>query len=404
MYITKKKIEYIIAALLVVGGVFVFLSQQTHPSGGGFKNRVEYANELGKTWIFQNLREDKGLFVYSANPSTGEVSTQNNAIRQLMASRVLAQESKENPDLQELHHRNLDFIFEFWYQTNGQDGYVLYNDKSKLGANAMLLRTLVHGPFYKEYEKEAAALANGILTLQDNTTGEFQPWYVEPWYEYDQDYLLTFYSGEALLALVEYYEKITDGFDLSVMRLSNDSPILRIGNAMKLSADFYIDRYVTHLEENYYPAYVPWHTLALNKLYKSTGEGKYADAIFVLNDKLLELQDTGPGFTGRFYNPETPQYGSPHASSDAVYTEGLAYAYEIAKLAGDTEHEQRYRQALEIAFENLEWLQYQEEIPTFPVEPERYIGALRTKADSFWIRVDTTQHAVDAFTKLLDVL
>ena len=262
-------------------------------------------------------------------------------------------------------------------------------NKSKLGANAMLLRTLVYSPFFDEYQEEASALAEGILKLQDDTTGAFQPWYIEPWYEYDSDYLLTFYSGEALLALVEYYEKIGSGEIL-------DSAIL--------SADFYIDRYAEKIEENYFPAYVPWHTLALNKLYKITAEEKYADAIFVLNDKLLELQNIAPGLTGRFYNPETPQYGAPHTSSDAVYTEGLVYAYEIAKLAEDMERENRYRDAITIAFDNLEWLQYQEEVSEFPVEPRRYLGALRTKAESLWIRVDTTQHAVDAFTKLLEVL
>jgi len=46
----------------------------------------------------------------------------------------------------------------------------------------------------------------GILSLIDKK-GEFHPWLKEPDYEYDKDYLLTFYSGEAILSLVEYYEK-----------------------------------------------------------------------------------------------------------------------------------------------------------------------------------------------------
>lgn len=380
----KQYIQYgILVVLIGLGGFFFFTTRQT-----SLEARIEQANELGKQWLYNNV-QDNGLFFYAGDPATEEISTGNNAIRQLMASRVLAQESSKDVDLESLHRHNLDFLFEFWYKENGDIGYVYYDEKSKLGANAMLLRTLVYSPFFEEYETEAVKLAEGILHLQDDETGAFRPWYVEPWYTYDADYLLTFYSGEALLALVEYYQK------------TGNEAILA---AAKLSADYYIDRYVTHLEEHYYPAYVPWHTIALNKLYKVTGDETYADAIFVLNDKLLEIQDTSEGLTGRFYNPETPEYGTPHTSSDAVYTEGLAYAYEVAQLVGDKEREATYLQAIELAVENLEWLQYQEEVSQFTVPKERYVGALRTRADRFGIRVDTTQHAVDAFTKLLEVL
>jgi hypothetical protein len=60
--------------------------------------------------------------------------------------------------------------------------------------------------------------------------------------------------------------------------------------AVKL-ADYYIEKYVENIEENYYPAYVPWHTIALNKLYKINKNKKYSEAIYILNDKLLEIQN-----------------------------------------------------------------------------------------------------------------
>jgi len=377
----KQTIIFILGFILIVAGALFYVGIYNT-----FKDRVSSANDLGKSWIFRNLR-DQGLFVYSLDPMEGKFSGKNNAIRQLMASRVLAQESVKDARLEKGHRGNLDFIFKYWYRENGNISYVFFDNKSKLGANAMLLRTLVYSPFFDEYEDQAQKLAEGILTLQDKETGAFKAWYIAPSYEYNEDYLLTFYSGEALLALIEYYEKTND---------------IKWLDAAKLSADFYIDRYVTHLDENYYPAYVPWHTISFNKLYKIVGEQKYADAIFIMNDKLLELQDT-TGLVGRFYNPEYPQYGSPHASSDGVYTEGLAYAYEIAKIVGDKNHTRTYKEAIKIAFNNLEWLQYKEEVPQFDIDPARYVGALRTKADSLDIRVDTTQHAVDAFSKILEV-
>lgn len=371
-----------IVVLVIIAGLYFFVWR-----GPTLQQQIIDANALAKNYLFSNIKKN-GLFVYELNPVTEEIPQQkNNAVRQLMASRLLAQESNQYPELLDLHKVNLTLIFTFWYQEENGKGYVLYSDKSKLGANAMLLRTLIYSPLFSQYQEQAKALANGIVSLQ-NEDGSFRAWYIAPNYEYDEEYLLTFYSGEALVALVEYYEKTGDATWLE---------------HATHAADFYIDKYVTHIDENYYPAYVPWHTIALNKLYKITGDEKYAEAIFTMNDKLLELQDTEQ-FIGRFYNPATPQYGSPHAASDAVYTEGLAYAYEVAKLVGDRTHEKTYRDALKKAVYNLRTLQYKEASPQIKIDASRYVGALREQADSFWIRVDTTQHAIDAFNKLLTVL
>ena len=74
----------------------------------------------------------------------------------------------------------------------------------------------------------------------------------------------------------------------------------------------------------------------------------------MLNDELLKIQDTTNNETlGRFYNSSTPDYGSPHSSSDGVYTEGLVYAYEVAKLLGDIEHMNIYKNAIELGYSNI---------------------------------------------------
>jgi len=379
----KAQAWRLVAAVLLVG-TFVAAAVWNHarePSSPLVY--VPEANRRAQSWLFYNMRT-KGLFVYEFNPITGNRPNANNAIRQLMASRVLASESIEHTELQELHEHNLDFLFRYWYEEDEPIGYIFYNNKSKLGANAMMLRTLAASPVFEEYREEAAALAESIYALQ-NENGSFEPWYKEPSYSYNADRLLTFYSGEALVALVEYYNRTGN---------------TRALEAAQHSADYYIDAYVTRMDEHYYPAYVPWHSIAYNELYKITDEQQYADAIFAMTDKLLEIQDT-ERYIGRFYNPDTPQYGSPHSSSDAVYTEGLAYAYEIAEMAGDTKRAQRYRDALEIGVRNLISLQYTAPREVSVVEdPRRYVGAMRINVDNPRIRVDTTQHAIDAFTKI----
>ncbi len=342
---------------------------------------------LSKSWLLSNL-QSKGLFVYLYDADKKEVSRKNNELRQLMASRLLAELSGEDPSLLPLHRKNLNFVFGRWYrETPDGLGYIFYNQKSKLGGNAMALRTLAYSPFYEDYRDKAKKIANGILSLMSEN-GAFEPWFIAPSYAYDKDYLLTFYSGEAIVSLVEYANK------------SGDTRALE---AAIRAENFYLDRYVTHLADHYYPAYVPWHTLALNKLYQKTNDRRYLDAIFVLNDKLLELQDTRI-FIGRFYNPATPQYGKPHASSDGVYTESLAYAYEAARWAGDLEHMNRYETAIRLSLKNLVSLQWTADRVKGRSDSQSLLGAFRIRDRDSRLRVDNVQHVMDAYRKLIPLL
>ncbi len=350
-----------------------------------FLKDVKQSYDAAEKWLLFNLRS-KGLFNYIYHPKTDEYPNKNNALRQLMASRLLAELSHESPHILFLHRKNLSFSLENWYRENGKLAYVYYDKKSKLGANAFLLRTLVWSPSFDQYQLKAEKLAEGILMLMD-VNGAFHPWFIEPGYAYNEDYLLTFYSGEALVALVEYYEKTQNK---------------RYLDAAIKSQAFYIDKYVKQIEKNYYPAYVPWHSISMNKLWKITRNPLYATALFTLNDKLLELLDHREE-VGRFYNPATPQYGSPHSSSDGVFTEGLAYAYEMAELMGDIERQMIYKEAITLAISNLIKLQYTQENTAHFNRPDRVVGALKYNAERSGIRIDTVQHAMDAYRKILQV-
>ena len=327
-----------------------------------------------------------GFFDYSINPD-GTLSSSNNAIRQLLGSRILAEESEGDQDVLQLHEQNLKEIFAEWYREDGDIGYVYYDAKSKLGANAMLLRTLSVSPIFEDYREEAEKLANGIYALQ-REDGSFEPWYREPSYAYDTDYLLTFYSGEAILALLEYAER---GGDVAAFE------------AAVQAQDHYLIEYVEQIEENYYPAYVPWHTQSLAHLFSKTGDMRYANALFILNDRLLELQDRVT-YVGRFSRSDMPEYGSPHAASDAVYTEGLVHAFDVAQRVGDNARIEAYHDAIVYGIHNLSRLQFEPKRFSFIEDAEvgeRIRGGIQTHACSNWVRIDTNAHTVDALTALL---
>lgn len=300
-----------------------------------------------------------------------------------MASRLLAELANEDPSFLPLHQKNLAYALRALYKDHGTEASVELANKSKLWGIAMLLRTFVASPYFEQYSGHAEKLANAIRSLQ-KADGSFHAWYKAPNYKYDEDYLLTFYSGEGILALLEYYLKTKN---------------IKRRDIALLSQDYYLQAYVEHIEENYYPAYVPRHTISLYHAYQITQEKKYADAIFLLNNKLIDemlhTDTTTPHYLWRFYNPQFPQYGSPHSASDGVFLEWLVYAYRLAKELGDTSHITKYKDAILLAAHNLMRLQYGKKAPT------TLAWAIRISHKNPDIRIDTTQHMIDAFHVLL---
>jgi hypothetical protein len=354
------------------------------------RENIQKINNLCLKWLVNNF-DLNGYFIYLYDPELETYPDNNNVLRQLMASRIFAALSHKDSNLSVLHKKNLNYIFSTWYRESENIGYIFAGDVSKLGTIAMALRTISYSPYFDDYSEEAEKLYGAIKSLQ-NKNGSFRPFLIERELSVSEEHFLYFYSGEAILSLVEYYN-----------RTKNNS-ILE--TAVK-SQDYYINEYVAHLEENYYPAYVPWHAQSLNKLFKITGNRQYSDAIFVLNDKLLEIQNRSARpkkeYLGRFYNPKHPEYGSPHSTSDGVFTEGLAYAYEIARLVKDEHHMEKYKNAIILGVHNLMNLQYTEADSALYSYPERFIGGIRANVDNPSIRIDCVQHTIDAFTKILEV-
>ena len=370
-----------------------FLSSNVLAEPKTAKQELERSYKLARSRFIQSLNVN-GYFVYAYDPVLNVYPKGNNPIRQLMASRLLAELSREDPSLIPEHQRNLDFVLTKLILEKDDLSLIYMQNSSKLGANAMMLRTLVASPLYDKYKKQVERVKRAVLR-SINKDGSMNPYLVEPPYPYQWDYLLTFYTGEALVSLIELYEKTLDAELLAII---------------KKSQDFYIDKYVRQIEKNYYPAYVPWHSISLNKLYKITKDKKYAQAVFIMSDKLLEMQDRTSDI-GRFYNPATPEYGAPHASSQGVYVEGLVYALELAELLGDKARIAAYREAVDLGFLNLISLQYTAENSAHFPAPERAVGGFRiarpavevpfAPVEGAEIRIDSIQHTMDGMRKYL---
>jgi len=204
---------------------------------------------------------------------------------------------------------------------------------------------------------------------------------------FDWAYTMAFYSGEATLALAEYYGKTGEK---------------RFLEAAASAQDYYLSLYIPPVLPNYYPASVPWQTLACSALYRITKNERYAEAIFILNEKLLEIQETS-GNPGRFTNPDMTRYGGTHSSSDGVYTESLAYALQLAIEKKDAPREKLFRRAIALAVRNLASLQYKKEPLRLGSGQPSVVGAIRVRDNDGFVRIDCVQHALDAFMKIREI-
>ena len=349
---------------------------------------IRHSYQQAENWFLNSIKPDN-TFVYLYDPVRRKYADYNNAIRQLMASRLLAELASENPDLVETHVKNMNYIFLNWYEENGKIGYIYFNEKSSLGASGIALRAIAQSPFADRYERKARRLVQGVISIM-NPDGSFEPFIIDPPEDEkkDKDFLLSYYSGEAILGLLEHYKRFGDERALA---------------AAKKAQDFYLEHYVEKLTENYRPFYVPWHTMSLYTLYGITGDKRCVDAIFRLNDELLKIQDTEK-YPGRFAVVNGVKYKRAHSASDGVYTESLAYALDVAKKEKDAGREAKYLRAVDLAVKNLVSLQFTNSHAPLFVGDSRVPGGIRIRTKTFKIRIDCVQHTMDAYRKLLKVL
>ncbi len=161
-----------------------------------------------------------------------------------------------------------------------------------------------------------------------------------------------------------------------------------------------------HLE-NRNPAFIPWHTQAYRIVWELTRESELAGVIFAMNDWLLGVQQwetaPHPDCQGRFYDPSRP-FGPPHASSTAVYLEGLADALAIARALGEHDRADRYRLTILRGLRSLYQLTFKDEVDMFYISKREAVrGGIQTSEYNNSIRIDNVQHALAAIDKILTV-
>jgi hypothetical protein len=127
-----------------------------------------------------------------------------------------------------------------------------------------------------------------------------------------------------------------------------------------------------------------------------------------MNDWLLGMQQWStaeyPDQPGRFHDPDRRQFGPPHASSTAVYLEGLIDAYQLAVKEKDETRRKRYRAAIMGGLRASMQIQYVDGVDMFYIEKrETVYGGLRTTEYDNRIRVDNVQHMLMGLQRIIRV-
>ncbi|CAN0288362.1 unnamed protein product, partial [Phaeothamnion confervicola] len=193
--------------------------------------------------------------------------------------------------------------------------------------------------------------------------------------------------------------------ELAIRNRHNPTKVLQ--KRLKQSYIFYRE----HHRRRRAPAFVPWQTMAYCEFYRQNPQKEYADWIFEMNDELVAtMQPTfaEADLNGAFCStrPPAPRVNKqrPHASSTAVYLDGLIDAFVLARNLGDKRHQERYRKSILKGLHELMVMQFRDDADLFFVptaERERVRGSIRSNPWDCVVREDNGPHCILAGIKIL---
>lgn len=355
-------------------------------------NELSTRLKLMKNWYLNNM-EPNGKMTYLYRTNVDRKSrTHNNMIRQFMTTLALFRLGNylQDSELLTAAEKNLEYnLNTFMKVEEGKNiAYIYFRKKAKLGAAAFALMSLLESKTHPQRDKLISYFLNFILKLHQ-PDGSFKTFYL-PVSRNDNH---NFYPGEAMLALMTVYES-------NPVKYQNILQV--IGSAF--------NHYREYFRNKPNPAFVPWQTMALYRYYQIRKNPEVAQFIFEMNDFLIEIQNTPASIKtpeldsmGRFFDPKKRQYGPPHASSTAIYSEGLVDAYQLAMDRKDAKRRHDYGYAIKWGLRSLMQLQYTPDNTYYLPNKKATVGAVHTTVTNGNIRVDNTQHSTMAFLNFLSL-
>lgn len=329
-------------------------------------------------------------------------SDENNIVRAGLCPKVviMAHELRPDPALLASARRGIDYTLRFLQRGDGRC-WIRHRDPGdtepnvKMGVVAVTIISileLARVDSIDDYRDELECLANQLLAMQQ-PSGQFTHYDVPRGHRsYGQHN--TIYPGEIMLALSRMYEftreeRFKQAFDRA---LEFQRRWFRSTRALTTPDGIYPDNRRIDLI-----AFEPWGIMAVEDMYRQTGEQQYADFGF----ELVEFMDGSfhydlgraqyPDYVGGYFKT---QLELP-AINSCGYTEGAAAAFAIALRAGDRIEERRLALLLGLRF--VLQLQYRPGESLFHVpDPDTASGGFRYNLSASRVRNDYMYHAMNA--------
>ncbi|MDP6576137.1 MAG: AMMECR1 domain-containing protein [Candidatus Peribacteraceae bacterium] len=342
-------------------------------------NKKLLVSRLGMVhnWFLQNINSNTGRLQYEYFPNEDKYEESGSSEIRLMAtSWALAALQNElgGEHLSPIINDMLDYYLKNMrcdVDEEFGDYCVLDIDGGKIANNAFMLLALIEYPIYPNSEDIKKKLAVGLLRQQKGN-GAFLTRFNSDG-ESGKDY----YPGEAMLALMKYYQE------------TNDPKYM---NAVSKAFPYYRD----YWRGNRNTAFVPWNTRAYKILYEVTKDKNIAIFIFEMNDWMVKYEQVRESL----YKDEIG--GMPKRSprySTSVYMEGMNDAYVVALAERDHRRTVRYRDSIRNGMRFVLLTQYTLENSYYLPNIKNSVGGFRYSLIKNNQRIDFAQHAVFAIIK-----
>ncbi|NQU22280.1 MAG: hypothetical protein HQ567_13440 [Candidatus Nealsonbacteria bacterium] len=339
--------------------------------------------DVGRQFLV-NIQRPEGNFFYELNLVTGEIKDTDNAVRQAgtLWSVALMHQHTPGDDTRTAVERGLAFFDKVSRTTDDGGTYIVYPGRpaSATGTVALVTLTLIEllhaepeHPNAASYRQRVDEQIRFLLSLRqkeglfsggfDAKTGRGTS---EP---------SPFYDGETLLALSKAANYL-DRDDLE--------PIL-VESADAMYRAYFVKSLKDDPKKETAVQFYQWGSMAMLEIYKTGCKGSEQCA-----DRAIEMALWKAGRLS-----DTPKYNASHAY------EGLASAWEIARLSGNKEAQKTIGEKIESGVPILLTWQVGGPAPNQflrdnPPKDKKAIGGVMSGPEDPLLRIDVTQHQMHA--------
>ncbi|MDD3896685.1 MAG: AMMECR1 domain-containing protein [Candidatus Peribacteraceae bacterium] len=327
---------------------------------------------LAEQWFAATVHPNRGLLEYMYYPSSDSYSTENNDVRQLATLWAMVElENFLQSDRLDTVIRNTFTSSMSMLVCGEQSCYVNIDGSTKIAYNAFLILALLGR---SDFSADTAAKLAQALLDQQQPDGSYRTDFTSPAISG-----IDYYPGEAMLALMRFYERTHDPRYLDSVRRA-------------------FPYYSAYWRGNKNTAFFPWQAQVYYLFYKAEPNPTVAEFVFEMADWMVDTHQIAESpyrdLPGAFTR------GNPR-NSTSVYMEGMNDAYALALLVGDIERIEKYKRSIQEGMRFSLLTQYTPEGAFYIGNPTRAIGGFRASLTDNSQRIDYTQHAVFALLKSL---